>query len=128
MGLSWQQGPLSPRAIGRFLVPEPLPKRLLYVEPLRRRMRVRVGGTWIADSEDVLPLFEASRYPMAYFPETDVAPDTLQHASICRLSSSRLSLSRSARSASASRRHSRGPGGLTVPRASHRVGRRCPAS
>jgi hypothetical protein len=69
MGLSWQQGPLSPRAIGRFLVPEPLPKRLLYVEPLRRRMRVRVGGTWIADSEDV-----------------------------------------------------------TVPRASHRVGRRCPAS
>src|SRR5262249_40825908 len=49
MGLSWQQGPLSPGAIGRFLVPEPLPKRLLYVEPLRRRMRVRFGGTWIAD-------------------------------------------------------------------------------
>ena len=41
MGLSWQQGPLSTGAIGRFLVPEPLPKRLLYVEPLRRRMRVR---------------------------------------------------------------------------------------
>src|SRR5262249_50538076 len=32
MGLSWQQGPLSTGAIGRFLVPEPLPKRLLYVE------------------------------------------------------------------------------------------------
>jgi hypothetical protein len=29
MGLSWQQGPLSPGAIGRFLVPEPLPQRLL---------------------------------------------------------------------------------------------------
>jgi hypothetical protein len=29
MGLSWQQGPLSTGAIGRFLVPEPLPKRLL---------------------------------------------------------------------------------------------------
>jgi len=28
MGLSWHQGPLSPGAIGRFLVPEPLPKRL----------------------------------------------------------------------------------------------------
>src|SRR5262249_38152792 len=41
VGLSWQQGPLSTGAIGRFLVPEPLPKRLLYVEPLRRRMRVR---------------------------------------------------------------------------------------
>ena len=37
MGLSWQQGPLSPGAIGRFLVAEPLPKRLLYAEPLRRR-------------------------------------------------------------------------------------------
>jgi hypothetical protein len=33
MGLSWQQGPLSPGAIGRSLVPEPLPKRLLYAEP-----------------------------------------------------------------------------------------------
>jgi Domain of unknown function (DUF427) len=45
VGLSWQQGPLSPGAIGHFLVPEPLPKRLLYVEPLRRRMRVQFGGT-----------------------------------------------------------------------------------
>src|ERR1700756_4490097 len=63
MGLSWQQGPLSTGAIGRFLVPEPLPKRLLYVEPLRRRMRVRFGGIWIADSEHVLLLFEPGRYP-----------------------------------------------------------------
>ncbi|HLJ44716.1 MAG TPA: DUF427 domain-containing protein [Bryobacteraceae bacterium] len=78
MGLSWQQGPLSPGAIGRFLVPEPLPKRLLYVEPLRRRMRVHFGGTWIADSENVLLLFEPGRYPMAYFPEADVSPDVLQ--------------------------------------------------
>jgi uncharacterized protein (DUF427 family) len=80
MGLSWQQGPLSPAAIGRFLVPEPLPKRLLYAEPLRRRMRVRFGETWIADSEDVVLLFEPGRYPMAYFRETDVSPDTLQRA------------------------------------------------
>src|SRR5215510_8975872 len=78
MGLSWQQGPLSPGAIGRFLVPEPLPKTLLYVEPLRRRMRVRFGGTWIADSEDVLVLFEPGRYPVAYFPTTHVSPDSLQ--------------------------------------------------
>jgi len=77
MGLSWQQGPLSPGAVGRFLVPEPLPNRLLYAEPLRRRMRVRFGGKWIADSEHVLLLFEPDRYPMAYFPETDVSPDTL---------------------------------------------------
>jgi uncharacterized protein (DUF427 family) len=78
MGLSWQQGPLSPVAIGRFLVPEPLPKRLLYGEPLRRRMRVRFGGNWIADSENVLLLFEPRRYPMAYFPEADISPEGLQ--------------------------------------------------
>src|SRR5580765_6811283 len=78
MGLSWQQGPLSPGAIGRFLVPDPLPKRILYAEPLRRRMRVRFDGRWIADSGDVLLLFEPGRYPVAYFPETDVSRDTLQ--------------------------------------------------
>jgi uncharacterized protein (DUF427 family) len=80
MGLSWQQGPLSVGAIGRFLVPEPLPKRLLYAEPLRRRMRVRFGGTWIADGEDVLLLFEPGRYPIAYFAETGVSPDALQRS------------------------------------------------
>jgi uncharacterized protein (DUF427 family) len=80
MGLSWQQGPLSPGAIGRFLVPEPLRKRLLYAEPLRRRMRVRFGGAWIADSEDILLLFEPGRYPVAYFPQTAVSPDTLQRS------------------------------------------------
>jgi uncharacterized protein (DUF427 family) len=78
MGLSWQQGPLSPAAVGRFLVPEPLPKRLLYVEPSRRRMRVRFGGNWIADSENVLLLFEPGHYPMAYFPEADISSNTLQ--------------------------------------------------
>jgi len=78
MGLSWQQGPLSPGAIGRFLVPEPLPKRLLYVERLRRRMRVRFAGAWIADSENVLVFFEPGRYPVAYFPERDVSQSALQ--------------------------------------------------
>jgi len=42
MGLSWQQGPLSTGAIGRFLV------------------------------------FEPGRYPVAYFPETDVAAGSLE--------------------------------------------------
>src|SRR5580698_6830889 len=78
MGLSWQQGPLSPGAIGQFLVSEPLSERLLYVEPLRRRMRVRFGGGWIADSENVLLLFEPDRYPVAYFPEIDIIPEILQ--------------------------------------------------
>jgi Domain of unknown function (DUF427) len=79
MGLSRQQGPLSPGAIGCFLVPQPLPETLLYGEPLRRRMGVRFGGTWIADSENVFLLFEPGRYPVAYFPETDVSPGALKH-------------------------------------------------
>jgi uncharacterized protein (DUF427 family) len=78
MGLSWQQGPLSAGAIGRFLVPEPLAQRLLYAEPLRRRMRVHFGGTWIADSEQVLLLFEPGHYPMAYFPESAIFPGILE--------------------------------------------------
>jgi len=77
MGLAWQQGPLAPGAIGHFLVAEPLPQRLLFAEPLRRRMRVRFGGRWIVDSEDVVVLHEPGRYPVAYFPLGDVAPDAL---------------------------------------------------
>jgi len=78
MGLAWQQGPLAPGAIGRFLVPDPLPERLLYAEPLRRRMRVRFGGAWIADSEDVTLLHEPGRYPVAYFPLGDIADGVLR--------------------------------------------------
>ena len=78
MGLAWQQGPLASGAIGRFLVPDPLPERLLYAEPLRRRMRVRFGGTWIADSEDVVLLHEPGRYPVAYFPLDDVTEGVLE--------------------------------------------------
>ena len=78
MGLAWQQGPLGRGAIGRFLTPEPLPERMLYAEPLRRRMRVRFGGEWIADSEDVLLLHEPGRYPVALFPVSDVAQGVLE--------------------------------------------------
>ncbi len=78
MGLSWQQGPLAVGAVGRFLVPGPLPERLLYAEPLRRRMRVELGGAWIADSEDVVLLHEPGRYPVAYFPPGDIADGALE--------------------------------------------------
>ena len=77
MGLSWQQGPLGGVSPGRFLTPEPVPKRLLFAEPLRRRLRVRLGGEWIADSEFVLLLHEPGRYPVAYFPLADVRPGIL---------------------------------------------------
>jgi uncharacterized protein (DUF427 family) len=78
VGLSWQQGPLSTQPVGKFLVPEPQAEKLLYVERLRRRMRVRFGGRWIAESENVLLLFEPGRYPVAYFPEADVSPHVLE--------------------------------------------------
>ena len=78
MGLSWQQGPLGTAPVGRFLVPDPLPERILFAEPLRRRMRVRFGGEWIADSEDVVLLHEPGRYPVAYFPLDAIAPGALQ--------------------------------------------------
>jgi uncharacterized protein (DUF427 family) len=78
MGLSWQQGPLAPGAIGHFIVPGPLPERTLYTEPLRRRMRVLFGGAWIVDSENVLLLFEPGHYPVAYFPRADIVSDALQ--------------------------------------------------
>jgi hypothetical protein len=42
-------------------VPEPLPERLFYVAPLRRRMPVRFGGTWIAGSEQVVLFFEPGK-------------------------------------------------------------------
>lgn len=72
MGLAWQQGPLATGSVGHFLTPQPLPERLLFAEPLRRRMRVRFTEQWIAESEDVVLLHEPGRYPVAYFPLDDV--------------------------------------------------------
>jgi len=77
MGLAWQQGPLSEGSLGTFLSPTPLPERLLFAEPLRRRMRVNFAGTWIVDSEDVVLLHEPGRYPVAYFLQSDIAPSVL---------------------------------------------------
>jgi uncharacterized protein (DUF427 family) len=77
MGLAWQQGPLAPGAIGTFLSSQPLPERLLFAEPLRRRMRAMYAGEWIAQSDDVVLLHEPGRYPVAYFPRGDIRPDML---------------------------------------------------
>lgn len=77
MGLAWQQGPLATGSVGHFLTPEPLPQRLLYAGPLRRRMRVQFADRSIAESEDVVLLHEPGRYPVAYFPEGDIKPNIL---------------------------------------------------
>ncbi len=39
---------------------------------------MRFGGTWIADSEHALVLFEPGRYPVAYFSENDISPGALE--------------------------------------------------
>jgi uncharacterized protein (DUF427 family) len=77
MGLAWQQGPLATGSIGHFLTEQPMPPRLLFAEPLRRRMRVRFADQWIADSEDVVLLHEPGRYPVAYFPRADIQPNVV---------------------------------------------------
>ena len=77
MGLAWQQGPLAAGSVGHFLTPQPMPDRLLFAEPLRRRMRVRFADQWIVDSEDIVLLHEPGRYPVAYFPHADIQPGIL---------------------------------------------------
>jgi uncharacterized protein (DUF427 family) len=77
MGLSWQQGPLGRNPSGSFLTAEP-PGRIPYAERLGRQMSVELGGRRIATSERVTLLFEPGRYPVAYFPLTDVSPDALE--------------------------------------------------
>jgi uncharacterized protein (DUF427 family) len=77
MGLAYQQGPLASGSVGQFLVADSLPQRLLFAEPLRRRMRVQFGGQWVADSEDVILLHEPGHYPVAFFPLADVAAGVL---------------------------------------------------
>jgi uncharacterized protein (DUF427 family) len=77
MGLAWQQGPLATAAVGHFLTPQPMPERILYAEPLRRRMRVKFGDQFIVDSKDVVLLHEPGRYPVAYFPKADIQQGVL---------------------------------------------------
>lgn len=77
MGLSWQQGPLGRNPNGQFLVPG-MPERVLYAEPLRRRMRAEVGGRTVVRSDDAVVLFEPGRYPVAYFPIGDFAEGSLR--------------------------------------------------
>lgn len=47
------------------------------VEPTKRRVRVMLGGEMIADSTEVLAVWEVPYYPQYYFPEGDVRMDAL---------------------------------------------------
>ena len=77
MGLSWQQGPLGRNPNGQFLVPG-MPERLLYAEPLRRRMRAELSGRTVVRSDNAVVLFEPGRYPVAYFPIGDFVEGALR--------------------------------------------------
>jgi uncharacterized protein (DUF427 family) len=77
MGLSWQQAPLGRNPNGQFLVPG-MPERVLYAEPLRRRLRAELGGRTVVRSDDAVLLFEPGRYPVAYFPLADFAAGALE--------------------------------------------------
>jgi uncharacterized protein (DUF427 family) len=77
MGLSWQQGPLGRNPNGQFLVPA-MPARVLYAEPLRRRLRAELGGRTVVQSDHAVLLFEPGRYPVAYFPLADFADGALR--------------------------------------------------
>ncbi|MGW4485074.1 DUF427 domain-containing protein [Amycolatopsis sp. NPDC004368] len=78
MPLPWLHAPVPDVFRGKFLVPGGLPERLSYQEPLRRRLRVRFGGEWIADSEHVVLLHTPGRFPVAYFPAGDVRVEVLE--------------------------------------------------
>ena len=73
MGLSWQQGPLGRTPNGAFLATTPMPERVLYAEPLCRRMSVELAGSIVARTDDAVLRFEPGRYPVAYFPTGDIA-------------------------------------------------------
>jgi uncharacterized protein (DUF427 family) len=47
------------------------------IEPARRRIRVLLGGQWIADSDDAVTLFEHGFTPRWYIPRRDVRPGIL---------------------------------------------------
>jgi hypothetical protein len=78
MGLSWQQGPLGRSLTGTFLTASPMPERVLYLEPLRRRMSVELGGSIVARSDVAVILFEPARYPVACFAIGDVDQGVLR--------------------------------------------------
>src|SRR4029079_5838994 len=63
---------------GAFVTATPMPERVLFIEPLRRRMSVVLAGSTIARSDGAVLLYEPARYPVAYFPVADIVAQVLQ--------------------------------------------------
>ena len=62
------------------------PDHQIRLEPSPRRVRVRFGGEWVADSTNMMLMLEARHLPVYYFPAADVRDDLLRptdHATHC---------------------------------------------
>ncbi len=70
MSLTTGRGPLSARPAGRFSAP--VPERVAYIEPFRRRVRATKDGRTVIDSERVLLVHRPGRPPVYAFPTGDV--------------------------------------------------------
>lgn len=64
-------------------------KRRVRVEPTHKRIRTRIGGVTIADSTDVLMVWEVPYFPTYYFPNSDVRLDLLTDSGETKRSPSR---------------------------------------
>ena len=64
-------------------------KRQVRVEPTQKRIRTQVGGVVIADSTDVLMVWEVPYFPTYYFPSPDVRLDLLSDSGEIKRSPSR---------------------------------------
>ncbi len=70
MSLTTGRGPLSTRPAGRFTAP--MPDRVAYIEPFRRRVRGIKDGDTAIDSEGVLLVHAPGEPPRYAFPAADV--------------------------------------------------------
>ena len=48
------------------------PDRIICLEPSPRRVRLKFGEEWIADSTDMMLMLETGHLPVYYFPVKDV--------------------------------------------------------
>jgi uncharacterized protein (DUF427 family) len=63
------------------------PDHHIHFEASPRRVRVKFGGEWIADSTDMVLMYEVNHLPIYYFPVKDVRLDILHptdHTSHCQ--------------------------------------------
>ena len=64
-------------------------KRRVRVEPTAKRVRTQIGGITVADSTDVLMVWEVPYFPTYYFPRSDVRIDLFSDSGETKRSPSR---------------------------------------